>query len=102
MRGGVKGGSEEQRSRQRWSVTGSSDVSSDEDDGGREALLSVAERFKLAFESRDRRLAPKRAKNLRQRLRREARERAAADPSLRAQLLAQMVPRQMRMAHDMR
>uniref|UniRef100_A0A7N0VA50 RNI-like superfamily protein n=1 Tax=Kalanchoe fedtschenkoi TaxID=63787 RepID=A0A7N0VA50_KALFE len=36
--------------------------------------LSVAEKFRLAFAERDARLAPKRAKNARQRLRRSAKE----------------------------
>ncbi|CAI5520416.1 unnamed protein product [Closterium sp. Naga37s-1] len=59
--------------------------------------LSVAERFRLAFVARDERLAPKRAKNQRQRERREGRDRAAADVALRARLLAGAATRSLRL-----
>ncbi|CAI5946875.1 unnamed protein product [Closterium sp. NIES-65] len=59
--------------------------------------LSVAERFRLAFVARDERLAPKRAKNQRQRERREGRDRAAADVALRARLLASAATRLLRL-----
>ncbi|CAI7914337.1 unnamed protein product [Closterium sp. NIES-54] len=59
--------------------------------------LSIAERFRLAFVARDERLAPKRAKNQRQRERREGRDRAAADMALRARLLASAASRSLRL-----
>ncbi|CAI5529816.1 unnamed protein product [Closterium sp. Naga37s-1] len=59
--------------------------------------LSIAERFRLAFVARDERLAPKRAKNQRQRERREGRDRAAADVALRARLLASAASRSLRL-----
>ncbi|CAI5975993.1 unnamed protein product [Closterium sp. NIES-64] len=52
---------------------------------------------RLAFVARDERLAPKRAKNQRQRERREGRDRAAADVALRARLLASAATRLLRL-----
>lgn len=50
--------------------------------------LSIAEKFRLAFVERDNRLAPKRAKNARQRLRRSERERLMTSTTAKALALA--------------
>ncbi|KAK1440070.1 hypothetical protein QVD17_05895 [Tagetes erecta] len=50
--------------------------------------LSIAERFRLAFVERDARMAPKRAKNARQRQRRAAREWLTASTSAKSIVLA--------------
>ncbi|AET00521.1 putative leucine-rich repeat domain, L domain-containing protein [Medicago truncatula] len=50
--------------------------------------LSVAEKFRLAFEERDNRLAPKRAKNARQHQRRAARDMLLMSTSAKAVVLA--------------
>ncbi len=54
------------------------------DNGG----LSVAERFRLAFVSRDERLAPKRAKNMRQNQRRADKAWLSSDSKAKAQVWA--------------
>lgn len=50
--------------------------------------LSVAERFRLAFVSRDERLAPKRAKNMRQNQRRAEKAWLSSDTEAKAQVWA--------------
>lgn len=52
------------------------------------AELSVAEKFRLAFMERDARMAPKRAKNARQRQRRAERDWVSTDTSAKAVALA--------------
>ncbi|KAL3699970.1 hypothetical protein R1sor_017992 [Riccia sorocarpa] len=54
------------------------------------AVLSIAERFKLAFISRDERLAPKRAKNFRQNQRRAEKAWLKTDPEAKARAWAGM------------
>lgn len=53
--------------------------------------LSVAEKFRLAFEERDNRLAPKRAKNARQHQRRAARDMLLMSTRAKAMVLASQV-----------
>ncbi|KAI5333747.1 PREDICTED: AMN1 homolog [Prunus dulcis] len=55
--------------------------------------LSVAEKFRLAFEERDNRLAPKRAKNARQHQRRAEREWVMTDTTAKAVALASRASR---------
>ncbi|XP_004491404.1 uncharacterized protein [Cicer arietinum] len=55
------------------------------------AELSVAEKFRLAFEERDNRLAPKRAKNARQHQRRAARDFLLMSTRAKAMVLASQV-----------
>lgn len=50
--------------------------------------VSIAERFRLAYEERDRRLAPQRARNARRRLRRDAMKAQNVDTWTRARSLA--------------
>ncbi|EPS73369.1 hypothetical protein M569_01388, partial [Genlisea aurea] len=50
--------------------------------------IPIAEKFRLAFEERDGRLATKRAKNARQHRRRAERERAMNDSRIQATVLA--------------
>lgn len=56
-----------------------------------ETELSVAEKFRLAFEERDNRLAPKRAKNARQHQRRAVRELMLMSTRAKAMVLASQV-----------
>lgn len=53
--------------------------------------VHIAERFRLAFEERDARLAPKRAKNARQRQRRAQREWMRFNTAAKASLVASQV-----------
>jgi len=62
------------------------------DDGG----LSVAERFRLAFVSRDERLAPKRAKNMRQNQRRADKAWLSSDSEAKAQVWAGIARRSLK------
>lgn len=55
--------------------------------------LSMAERFRLAFEERDTKLAPKRAKNARQHQRRAAKEWMMMDTGRKALALASQASR---------
>lgn len=57
--------------------------------------LSVAEKFRLAFLERDTRLAPKRAKNMRQHQRRAEREWVTTDVEAKALALASRANRSM-------
>jgi hypothetical protein len=67
----------------RFQKTGSSSTDDTTDDG-----MSVAERFRLAFISRDERLAPKRAKNMRQNQRRAEKAWLSANPDVKANVWA--------------
>lgn len=60
---------------------------------------SLAERFKLAYQSREERLAPKRAKNLRQKLRREERAWLKDDVEARSRFLASSVARMKKLGY---
>ncbi|CAI5478022.1 unnamed protein product [Closterium sp. Yama58-4] len=80
-----------------WSVKSGSKVPEAQEKPEAQEELSIAERFRLAFVARNERLAPKRAKNQRQRERREGRDRAAADVALRARLLAGAASRSLRL-----
>ena len=63
---------------------------------GRLAGLSIAERFKMAFIERDERLAPKRAKNLRQNQRRAEKTWLSSDAGAKAVVLAGFVQKSLR------
>lgn len=58
--------------------------------------LPIAERFRLAFLERDARLAPKRAKNARQRQRRAEREWATTSTSAKSMVLAAQMSKNLR------
>lgn len=61
--------------------------------------LSVAEKFRLAFLERDNRLAPKRAKNLRQRQRRAEKELMTMDTRAKALALASKLSKSLNNRH---
>lgn len=58
--------------------------------------LPIAERFRLAFVERDARLAPKRAKNARQRQRRAEREWVTTNTSAKSMVLAAQMTKNLR------
>lgn len=79
-----------------WSVRGHAPKAEPSSPSTNPNELSIAEKFRLAFAERDARLAPKRAKNARQHIRRSARE-WMKDTDAKSIVLASQLSKSLRM-----